>query len=44
MIVATTGDVPAFVAVNVGIFPLPVAANLCLYHYWSSYRSLLLPY
>jgi len=27
MIVATTGDVPAFVAVNVGIFPLPVAAN-----------------
>ena len=27
MIVATTGDVPVFVAVNVGIFPLPVAAN-----------------
>src|ERR1035437_2679912 len=27
MIVATTGDVPALIAVNVGIFPLPVAAN-----------------
>src|ERR1035437_3398463 len=27
MIVATTSDVPALIAVNVGIFPLPVAAN-----------------
>src|SRR5664280_1858520 len=27
MIVAITGDVPAFIAVNEGISPLPVAAN-----------------
>src|SRR5664280_3164569 len=27
MIVATTGDVPVFIAVNEGISPLPVAAN-----------------
>src|ERR1035437_73558 len=27
IIVATTGDVPALMAVNVGILPLPVAAN-----------------
>jgi len=44
MIVATTGDVPAFVAVNVGISRCLLLLILCLYHYWSSYRSLLLPY
>jgi len=38
------GDVPVLIAVNVGIFPLPVLLILWLADHLSRYRSLLLQF